>query len=85
MTSGGARAGLDEAIVPSETCLAPAQPLQRFPNDLPVFNSVSLSLTLKKINIKNLKKCLMSGIYKLFYGGGVKQLKQAMRTFCARR
>ncbi len=26
ITSGGARAGLDGAIAPSETCLAPAQP-----------------------------------------------------------
>ncbi len=35
--SGGARAGLDGAIAPSETCLAPAQPPQGFPNDFPVF------------------------------------------------
>ncbi len=45
--SGGARAGLDGATAPSETCLAPAQPPQRYPNDFPDFNSVSLSLLLK--------------------------------------
>ncbi len=35
--SGGARAGLDGAITPSETSLAPVQPPQGFPNYFPVF------------------------------------------------
>ncbi len=37
LISGGARAGLYGTIAPSETCLAPAQPHQGFPNDFPVF------------------------------------------------
>ncbi len=45
--------GLMGAIAPSETCLAPAQPHQGFPNDCPVFNCIVTPI--------NIKKCLVCG------------------------
>ncbi len=44
VVSGGARVGLDGAIAPPETCLAPTQPPQGFPNYFPVFLALDVTL-----------------------------------------